>query len=54
MSILSERGKELRRQYQREWRAKNKDKVQAINQRYWEHKAQREAEQQREDKHEQS
>lgn len=29
----------LKRQYQREWRAKNKDKVKQHNERYWERKA---------------
>lgn len=32
---MDELAKEERRAYQREWRRRNKDKVQAINQRYW-------------------
>ena len=36
---------QLRREYQREWRRKNKDKVAANNRRYWERKAQKMAEQ---------
>lgn len=30
---------EAQREYKREWRAKNKDKIRASNQRYWEKKA---------------
>lgn len=37
---LNERALELRREYQREWRRKNKEKVRANNLRYWERKAQ--------------
>lgn len=32
---------EVRRTYQREWRAKNKDKVKAYNQRFWERRAEK-------------
>ena len=32
--------REARRQYQREWRKKNPDKVRAQNERYWEKKGQ--------------
>lgn len=31
--------KEAQREYNRAWRAKNKDRVKAINARYWERKA---------------
>lgn len=31
--------KSARREYMREWRAKNKDKVKVIQDRYWENKA---------------
>ena len=31
--------REYKRQYMREWRAKNKDKVAANNRRYWERRA---------------
>ncbi|MCB5927174.1 phosphatase [Clostridium sp. DFI.5.61] len=40
---LNERALELRREYQREWRRKNKEKVRANNLRYWERKAQKSA-----------
>lgn len=40
---LKEKALELRREYQREWRRKNKDKVRANNRRYWERKAQKAA-----------
>ena len=33
--------KELSRKYQREWRAKNKDKVKRYNQNYWQKKAEK-------------
>ena len=36
---LREAAVNARREYQREWRAKNKDKVAANNRRYWERKA---------------
>lgn len=35
---LSKEAKEKRNTYQREWRTKNKDRVKAINHRYWENK----------------
>ena len=44
---LKEKAMELRRAYQREWRTKNKDKVKANNLRYWERKAQKEAQAER-------
>lgn len=34
-----EAAKAARRQYQKEWRAKNKDKIKATMDRYWEKKA---------------
>lgn len=43
VELLSERAREAQRRYKREymrkWRAENKDKVIAINARYWEKKA---------------
>ena len=46
---LEERAREERREYFRQWRAKNPDKVRENNRRYWEkraaQKAQAEAEQ---------
>lgn len=36
---IAEIAREAQRKYQREWRAKNKDKVAAINRRYWQKKA---------------
>lgn len=44
---LNEKALELRREYQREWRRKNKDKVRANNRRYWEQKAQKAAREER-------
>lgn len=40
MEILEQTAKELRRDYQREWRKRNPEKVRASNRRYWEKKAQ--------------
>ena len=40
---LNERALELRREYQREWRRKNKEKVRANNLRYWDRTAQKSA-----------
>lgn len=37
---LSENAKQARREYKREWRAKNKDKVAESNRRYWEKQGQ--------------
>lgn len=37
---LSESAKQARREYQREWRAKNKDKVKEANRRFWEKQGQ--------------
>ncbi len=34
---------EARNAYAREWRAKNPEKVRAINQRYWERRAERQS-----------
>jgi len=38
---MSEKAKELRRQYQREWRKRNPDKVKKHQKRYWERQAER-------------
>ena len=35
MDALQDRGSELRREYMRNWRAKNRDKVREYNARYW-------------------
>ena len=40
---LDEAALEARRAYQREWRRKNKDKVKAQNERYWQRKARQKA-----------
>lgn len=41
---MSEREiKDFRNKYNREWRAKNKDKVKQYNKSYWERRAEREA-----------
>lgn len=37
---MTEEAREERNRYQREWRAKNKDRVRAIHRRYWEKKVQ--------------
>lgn len=39
---LSEEAKAKKREYQREWRARNRDRVREYNRRYWEAKAQEE------------
>ncbi len=39
MDEIEKKAKELQAKYHREWRAKNKDKVAAINERYWLKKA---------------
>ena len=39
MSDITEAAKEIKRQYYREYRARNKDKTREINKRYWERKA---------------
>ena len=36
---IEELAKDARREYHREWCKKNKDKVRAINRRYWEKRA---------------
>lgn len=36
---MTEKARELCRAYQREWRAKNKDKVKKYNREYWQKKA---------------
>lgn len=36
---LSDKARELKRNYHREWQRKNKDKVREYNLRYWERKA---------------
>lgn len=35
----SERAAEIRREYHKQWRAKNKDKVREYNRRFWEKRA---------------
>lgn len=42
---MTEAAKEARRAYKRAWNAKNKDKVKAAVERYWERKAKAAAEQ---------
>lgn len=39
MAEMTEAAKEARRAYKREWNAKNRDKVKASQERYWERKA---------------
>lgn len=38
-SINSKRAAEIRRDYQKAWRAKNKDRVREYNRRFWEKQA---------------
>lgn len=38
---MNEKAKEARRAYKREWNRKNKDKVKAAQERYWERKAEK-------------
>ena len=38
---LSEEAKQAKREYERKWRAENKDKVLAIKRRYWEKQAEK-------------
>ena len=45
---LEERAKEERREYFRQWRAKNPDKVRENNRRYWERRAARKVEEKQE------
>lgn len=46
---LEERAAEERREYYRQWRAKNKDKVKEKNRRYWERRASKKAQVERGD-----
>ena len=39
MNELEQKAKELQAEYHRKWRAENKEKVAAINKRYWKKKA---------------
>lgn len=41
---LTQQEREARAKYFREWRAKNRDKVQVYNRRYWQNRAAREKE----------
>ena len=41
---MTEEAREAHNRYVRDWNRKNPEKVKAINERYWEKKAQREAE----------
>ena len=40
-TVLSEEAKQAKREYERKWRAENKDKVLAIKRRYWEKQAEK-------------
>lgn len=41
---MGEEARKAQREYMREWRRKNPEKVRAINKRYWERKAEKLAE----------
>lgn len=45
---MDEQAREEQRKYQREWRRKNKEKVRAINQRYWANRARKKFQAERE------
>lgn len=38
---MSEEAKQAKREYERKWRAENKEKVRAIKRRYWEKQAEK-------------
>lgn len=40
--VMTEDARQAKREYERKWRAENKDRVKAIRARYWEKKAERE------------
>lgn len=41
---MTEEAREMRREYRREWAKKNRDKVRAAQERYWEKKVAQQAE----------
>ena len=47
---MNDTAKKARNAYARKWRAKNKDKVKAANERYWLRRAEREMKQQESEK----
>ena len=47
VGIVDNAAKKARNAYARKWRAENKDKVKAANERYWLRRAEREMEQQK-------
>lgn len=49
MQDLEKIAREERNAYFREWRSKNKDKVKAINKRYWENRAKNNTKKKQED-----
>ena len=51
MTDVERMAKEEKARYQREWRAKNRDKVRAINARYWARRAEKTVAAQKEGKH---
>ena len=42
MATMSEEAKQAKREYERKWRAENRERVRAIRTRYWEKRAQEE------------
>lgn len=42
MAVLSEKAAKAKREYQRRWRAKNKERIKAYNERYWSARAEAE------------
>ena len=47
MNELEAKAKEIQREYHKNWRANNKEKVKEINKRYWLNKAQKEQNEER-------
>ncbi len=50
--IISEAGKQARRDYYRRWRAANKDKVREANRRYWQRRGQIQEQKKKEEQNE--
>lgn len=42
MAAMSEEAKQAKREYEKKWRAENRERVKAIRARYWEKRAQEE------------
>ena len=51
MTEIEKKAREEQARYQREWRAKNRDRVREINARYWRRRAEKAAAAQKEGEH---